>query len=170
MRRIITILAVIGLVSCQRPPPQTTVDAQFVPYLEAFMQQAHANGRWVDDSRLSIEMSDYMPTPQTLGYCQIFDETQLVVISRAWWNSAGFAISDREELIFHELRHCLLGLVHVNTLTGDGIPTTIMNAHHFAGALYAVNREAYIAEEFNALNVQPLYWFGTPQATGYGED
>ena len=170
MRRIIMILSAFSLVSCQRAPPQTIVDAQFVPYLNAFIQQAHENGRWVDDSRLSIEMSDSMPAPQILGYCQVFDETQLVVISRAWWNSTGFTVSDREELIFHELGHCLLGLVHVNTLTIDGIPTTIMNAHHFAGGLYAVNREAYIAEEFNPSNVQPLYWFGTPQATGYGED
>jgi len=88
-------------------------------------------------------------TPDIIGECITYTNGQKeIIIDEEYWNAPEIGDGDREELIFHELGHCQLGLVHVNTLLPNGMPTTIMNAQHFSGTWYELNRNYYLTVLF----------------------
>lgn len=68
--------------------------------------------------------------------------TREIHIDPDYWNKVGEY--GREELVFHELGHCALGLEHDNTLLDSGIPTSIMYPYAFGEAdYYPPNRPYY---------------------------
>ena len=77
------------------------------------------------------------------GACELATgQTPVVTISAEAWASSTDA--EREELIFHELGHCLLGLKHVAGINSDGIPKSLMDPSEIQGAIYEQNRDFYL--------------------------
>jgi hypothetical protein len=62
----------------------------------------------------------------------------------------------REQLMYHELGHCILGLRHNNNVV-NSIPESIMNWQNFKGSIYSSNYASYLAELFN---VNPAVFAG----------
>ena len=119
-------------------------DERLETYIETFVEyHVVASGQEPDLTGISVVFSDTMASNQ-LGSCTM--NTGLVKINRSLWAVLG--AGSREELIFHELGHCVLGRLHDNTLV-NGVPASIMNAYHL-GTTYtrADLYSKYVAELF----------------------
>jgi hypothetical protein len=127
------VLSVIVLMYCAAPIPER----DFEKYTSHFCLVAEINGVLVDCDSISIKyvgsskMNEAqkilgLSYPQGLaGYCDPFSQT--VYVNQDMWDIS----SDvrRQELIDHELGHCLLGRAHVETasLNCPAVPTSIMS-------------------------------------------
>lgn len=183
MRNALIILALFTLTGCGQgfeTQNNGTVDATLKPYLDTFLKYANQNGRAFETLNLDMTFSESMPPSNNggsvIGYCQRSSGYKRVVIKISYWNSA--SVSDREQLVFHELGHCLLNLDHNDTVEvapfwnnpyyqANNVPSSIMNTFHFDSGLYSGNRGEYVKRLFNA-NRMPLYWnapsqFGTDE-------
>lgn len=98
--------------------------------------------------------TDNMP-PDEFGLCKYYgknDRRNIIYINRAWWDQADFY--SRQQLMFHEMGHCVLGLKHKEGLTALGqyvnAPASIMYAMPFGE--YGVYREnlQYYWNELNS--------------------
>lgn len=149
--------------------PAGTIEPQFIPYVSYFSSKAEDNQVGIGDLySLSVNFSeDTDPNNKnTLGICIRHSDSQQVYIRKSYWDKA--SIIDREELIFHELGHCLLGLQHDNSLqiardfatnvnTDFRLPHSIMNPYHLGNIVYGDNREEYIRQLFQVTNQIILY-------------
>jgi hypothetical protein len=82
----------------------------------------------------------------TVGTCYTGDEDKIVLDREFWDQSSDLG---REELIFHEFGHCLLGLGHDNTLTvinGKQIPKSIMYPYTIGDNIYGEFQQYYREE------------------------
>jgi hypothetical protein len=60
--------------------------------------------------------------------------------------------ADREELIFHEMGHCVLGRAHKSIKTAEGIPASIMHPYRISNSVYKEYRDQYLNELFHPMN------------------
>lgn len=146
------------------PPPPVDISST-TQFLNRFVSLATAHGITVDASKTHIgyNTSAYVTTSIngtiTLGVCSrayTGDGTIAIndiVINQAYWEAwyRNGRKSDMEQLLFHELAHCLLNRGHNNAMVAatdyaSQIPVTIMNAHHLDTNEYESNYPYYIDE------------------------
>lgn len=137
-------LMALTLVGCNR---QTTLDVgEFHPYVQRFEQEASRNGAPLQVSDLIIRYGA-MQNALERAACELTDgETPLIIVRQDTWDRMSDA--EREELMFHEMGHCILKRKHNSNLTDDGYPESIMNPYMIRGTLYETFRNAYLAELF----------------------
>lgn len=151
---------------------QGSIDSRAEKYVETFVSYGTKLGSSLDTYSLTVSFSESMPQStnggQVIGYCQRYSNGQkTVVLKESYWNSA--SVSDREQLIFHELGHCLLGLTHNDTVESaplwsntnyqaNNVPSSIMNTFHFGSTLYSGNRNEYMTRLFTGHASSLLYW------------
>lgn len=106
--------------SCGRPPIRI-VDAELQEYVSRFEQI----GRFqIGD--LEAQFGE-IKEENVVGLCETDDDAQTppkITISKEYWE--GIIDVQREELLFHELGHCILNREHRNDLGADGCPMSIM--------------------------------------------
>jgi hypothetical protein len=129
------ILALLLLSGCGR----SGHDPAFAPYVARFVAEATARGAALDSS-VSITFED--GTDEGVGaQCKSEMGSHWIVVNpRAWgeYNDAS-----REQTIFHEMGHCVLGRGH----TAEGEPS-LMAPQLPAQTSYGLFRTAYIDELF----------------------
>jgi len=127
------------------------IDLAFKPHLEQWVKEAR---KYADPkyelptiSVVFADDSDFKVIKRTvIGICLPIPYNPIVKIHRGFWNISGNEV--REQLLFHELGHCLLNRWH-NDKVVDGEPVTLM--HPFLNAtevVYSYKREYYIKELF----------------------
>lgn len=94
---------------------RTIVDVQLQPYFNSFANKIHVSTAGVSGTIQPMHT-------QAIGVCDISSAT--ITIDSTYWNTIDD--SQREQLVFHELGHCAMGLQHVNTTQPDKCPTSIM--------------------------------------------
>jgi len=117
--------------------------------------------QWVKDARKYADPKYELPTISVvfadassfkvikrtvIGMCLPIPNNPIVKIHKGFWNISGNEV--REQLLFHELGHCLLNRWHNDEII-DGEPVTLM--HPFLNAAevaYSYKREYYIKELF----------------------
>lgn len=85
------------------------------------------------------------------GLIQEVRETPVIKINRQYWEST--AEADREQLMYHELGHCILKRDHDETLITHAQPESIMYPVHLGNALYVDYYSHYINELFNPTGI-----------------
>lgn len=109
-------------------------EERFEPYIDTFMDRLRVAGLDPDTSLLEVKFAENMES-NILGSCtKIEGYYQVVLINRSRWKQ--LSVGSREELIFHELGHCVLNRRH-NTATVNNIPVSIMNPYHLGPGTYA---------------------------------
>lgn len=150
------ILIAILFTSCCRfvHEPVFNVDSELLPYLSEFEQLSAREkkplGRTQD---LVMVFVDSFKEIEVLGKCTIgapYMITPVVRISREHWEY----LTDmaKEQLVYHELGHCLLYRGHTETYTtidGKRIPKSVMISYEISDNTYTTNRAYYIHELFN---------------------
>jgi hypothetical protein len=113
------------------------------------------NNLYTQPVNVDMQFADLDGTSSDIvGQCQYTDEVsnpvgQIVLIDRTFWNNAVNVV--REQLVFHELGHCVLLMVkHDCTMSGIK-PESIMFPRIFSqytngDSIYADNEAYYIAE------------------------
>jgi hypothetical protein len=100
------ILILVILSACGQLPQRST-DKDFIPYVERFVV---ATGIIPDISISFNALSGYV------GVCKIYNNGQRrIEIDREYWDNSGDLV--KEELLFHELGHCILNRKHDETMT-----------------------------------------------------
>lgn len=144
--------AVFTATGCGTAPSHTAavqVDPELSQYVTRFQQAASDNGHAMPISDLSLSFGQVDTAGESggRGVCVVAaGETPTVTISADAW--AASTEAEREELVFHELGHCLLSLQHVAGVNSQGIPESIMDPTAITGAIYSQNRAYYLSTLF----------------------
>ena len=162
--RIFILLLACSFASCKKESKKGVLsggnvyddsDGSMQPYVDTFMVRLAVAGLTPDTSMLTVNFTDSLPS-NVLGSCTM--GFGIVKINRALWKTLNSA--HREELIFHELGHCVLDRLHDTTLVG-GIPKSVMYPYHLGPTVYAADAR-YAGYQAELFGVDPLLFF-----TGY---
>lgn len=157
MKNFILLSLLILIASCGKPKEAEIIGGavtveDFEVYEDEFYDRMTTAGIAIPTQELFFEVRKDM-SGTILGSCSsrfnhstlVFD--RVVQINYYYW--IRLPIADREELIFHELGHCVLNRAHNDTLDGSGVPVSIMNSTHLGQAKYLAQYSSYIQELFN---------------------
>lgn len=101
-----------------------TIDVAFEPYLNKFVEDSRGLVDHEDYENMSMQFADL--SGSTVGTCtpivinSDLSLTKVIKIDRGWWNY----VKDekrREELVYHELGHCILYRDHVLPTYSDNL-------------------------------------------------
>lgn len=131
------------------------IPAEFRPYYKKFLKLAEQYNADINESPLTISFGK--PTIDVdardkgsiiWAQCTVdlpsFTKPRIIVDKKVW-DSLNHL--DREELMYHELGHCLLKQVHRDDSVND-YPISIMHRRHMGYQKYAQHREYYLKEMF----------------------
>lgn len=80
-----------------------------------------------------------------VGFCDTLGETLIAIDFEAWQSLSGL---EREQLVFHELGHCVLGRPDTDEIK-DNLPSSIMHLNMIDEQVYSKNRAEYLEELFS---------------------
>lgn len=128
-----TLFLALFVFGCAKPPQ----DKELVPFLKSFLADARSHD--VDlgssPSGLILVFGD-LESPH-VGQCQ--SGTQTITIDRTYWLNSPDEL--RQEVLYHELGHCLLNRGHVSYLS-------IMQPYVLSSFDFENNKQALIDELF----------------------
>lgn len=141
--------------------PLPYIENTFVPYYETFLTQADKHHRVVDVTGLTIRTVPTIPNLGTIvvrAYC--YQKSRRVDVAATYWNTANDTC--RQELIYHELGHCVLGRDHNNNkiyVNNFEIPGSYLNP---AGLPcdYVVGAVGWVSEYFRDTYLNELFQVG----------
>lgn len=116
------------------------VDSEFKELISIFEKE--------QDVKVNIDVIFNSLESTTIGVCYWYEEDNKKVGVRVeidpefWFESVEAA---REELLFHELGHCILGRDHDTTLLYGAMPKSVMYPYVFS-TTYLVFRDYYVKE------------------------
>lgn len=170
------ILALFLVTSCGKKQDDEIIkggsssEKDFQIYLETFEEKMHLAGVDAPMNEVTAVFADSLPN-NAIGTCQT--KIKKITISREYWEAVSEA--HREQLMYHELGHCVLGRGHLNDYVGDK-PVSIMNAFHFPSVVYAENygdlmNELFLKDlpELAALEFDPGPYASTVMALSIDE-
>lgn len=174
MKITLLLLSLFILSACEKPTggiilrpteriKKLRIEAQTQAYLDSF-ETLH--GRKVDDLEMSVQTLDPVKFKYVLGYCEMETvivekltkreeyKTPKIVLNATYWNNPEFHAQFKEELVFHELGHCILKRGHDSRLSELGIQLSIMYPYHLGLTVgrvdfYSRNYEYYMNELFS---------------------
>lgn len=147
MKKIIIIVSLL-LNACGEWDAMTYQDPEFSSYIVEFEKLSH-----YDTRKIRFEFSDESDesVKNELGSCQKEllggKPVGVIKIRRGRWKEA--SQDSREQLIFHEIGHCLLNRSHSDSLVRRGryvMPKSIMSASRISDEVYKANRDYYVSE------------------------
>jgi hypothetical protein len=142
-------LLAVALCSCATINVNPYIAPNFRPLVETFLEEGAARNVYVSTGNLTVVFGDVKDNDAdpTVGVCSTFsDGAERIMIDREFWDSSDNY--GREELLFHELGHCLLKRDHCN-LYVNRRPVSIMNEYTGSSIYYEINRNTFIDELFS---------------------
>lgn len=147
MGKLLLLLAVTVLVAaCGRPPlPVYQIETEFQPFVIEFEQAYNVK------VNVGIVFNDSLAKDQGIsGVCHSYNTNNIhnwIEIDTNYWNYSNYY--GKQQLIYHELGHCVLGLQHDNRLGTIGIytniPLSIMYYRSMGNNIYySIYNEYYI--------------------------
>lgn len=138
------LILLLTLTACA-PTPEISlgesIGQEFQGYVKEFDETFQVT------TQATVQFSDTLPD-NMLGLCTTFtrpnDFLNIVSINRKFWETANDW--QKEQLIFHELGHCELGLKHDDFMLDYGLPKSLMNKRAIDWWVYRDNREYYLNE------------------------
>lgn len=148
LKTLLTFLLIL-FTSCQPVRYNIRVDSEFIPFVQRF------EARCGIQVKVSIIKVDFVSNVGGEWYagCRNFgphDPRNIIYVQGAYWDAAGD--SGKEELLSHELGHCVLNRRHLPGLTilngRPGSPISIMNPEPFGDIdnIFDNNKEYYYNE------------------------
>ena len=125
------------------------IDSKFNPIIQSFIYEARSRGHSVDLTNVSMTFSKIRSkkSNKTVGYCVRDPLGGIIIkINTSTWDK--FGPYQQEELIFHEMAHCLIGREHCSKVDQRG-PISIMYPRILKENYYKEYREELVDELFN---------------------
>lgn len=155
-------------------PTAAAISTDFEPYINSFKSEAIVRNKIFDYSSLSVSYDHTLSGSNVLGVCTWGGlNPPRITINPTYWQAwaANGRVSEMQQLIYHELGHCILNRMHddrtVNTVdNGTAIAISLMNSYHLTPTVYERNYEYYLNELYDqsiAVLTVNLYYNGTKQ-------
>jgi hypothetical protein len=168
MKKNLTALAfALFLSACGKHPQVVQVEAQYQPYFDAFKARAATEGYNVNITDLTISSVATISTDNVVAECAGMGQDQVtpaITVSQYYWTQLD--VYYREELIFHEMGHCVLNRVH-RPDQNNNLSLSIMDPYIFGDSEYTANYYQYMHELFyqqDTSSAFPLLFFSTDQS------
>jgi hypothetical protein len=132
---------ILFLLGCVSPVKKVT-DPEFTEYLQKFTK----------DTGISVNIPvTFMSSDKYAGWCKKYSSGyKIIEIDYKYWNSSNE--NGKEQIIYHELGHCLLNKEHNNETMRHSkypieIPVSIMNSFAFGNSFfYEEYKDHYVRE------------------------
>lgn len=158
MKGLLLILSLIGLSACGRELTEQSsvakvvqIDPELAPYVEMFEQDAKRLGKHITIDNLVVQFGD-TGKDSYIAVCKVSSQTNpTIIFSTKFYNyyKKQGMFTDIEQVVFHELGHCVLGLNRNDTRDQKtDNPVSVMNTYHFSGDLYNEFRNNYLMQLF----------------------
>lgn len=146
---LMSILSIGCAPSFQTEPQRTmSIEPELLQYVESFQADSNRLGRPMSINDLVVQF-DTLPD-RVIANCTRGYGTPIIRFSITYYNyykSQGLD-HDIEQVMYHELGHCILGLNHNDTTGVNNWPQSIMNTYHFSGSLYYNYKNDYLMQLF----------------------
>lgn len=150
----------LSTLACGREPAKRLELNEFAPYVQQFEALGAEYGRPVFVDNLIIrrvETQEEMGNPNAIGICLTSPSRtpEIKILGRFWDKAPELA---QEQVMFHELGHCVLNRPHVEyVLPCDGVYAqrfgtragSLMGKYQIPTIIYEVFRDQYLFELFN---------------------
>lgn len=125
-------------------------DRQFDPYLSLFKAEAALRGIEINYPRKTyiVLVQNLKALEGPIGVCRAQEDTLTILIDFSYWMSHGYPY--RENLFFHELGHCALGLGHDDSTNRRGVPLSLMHSSEVNAIMYSRYRDYYLDRLFKS--------------------
>jgi hypothetical protein len=154
-------LSACGSSQSQTHTPVVSIEAQYQPIVDSFTVEAATEGAPVTITDLIIQTVQDLPTTEEMGVClQGAGTTPTIQINQSMWDSLD--ADGQQELLFHELGHCVLNRVHEEILN-NGVPVSVMSPIFLGSSLYDANKDQYMHELFTSQNISATLNMIIPQ-------
>ena len=158
----LALLFLVLLNSC-KDPKEYRIDPSFTDYLQRFETEAASRGHNFDPQTNGLIIEFANLTNSTAGLTHYETPIRIEIDKAYWADITGKAGDDmmKEDLLFHELGHGLLGRSHLNTTLENGDWKSIMCGGTKVGDrpwninYKGVRRQYYIDELFNVETLAP---------------
>lgn len=172
----LTLVFIALLLSACAPAQQQNlnVESSFQPFVDAFVKKSQQEGNPQSITNLAIQIDNTMAGPTTgswtLAVCYSGGGSQPTIkVNPYFWNNKGYGNAEREELLFHEMGHCVLNRGHdssmIRTVDGYSVDKTIMNPYHMGATRYGNSYNYYMQELFGVPVTNVASWYGSTQWT-----
>ena len=163
--KILSIIVIFATVISCKNENEYRVDAAFTEYVARFEMEGKNRGRDFDlkKSGLIIEFADLKD--ETAGLCH-YEKPIRIEIDKEYWENIGNSNGGdlmKENLIFHEMGHGILGRRHINTtLENDDWKSIMCGGEKVDNRPWNINykgirREYYLDELFNESTPAPAF-------------
>lgn len=142
MRTPLTLLLCLTAVGCGKNTYQ--VDSQLQPYVDRFVAESNKVGKPVTVDNLIASIGT-IGTADWAGECS-YSSTPTITINQTYWSN--FNDAEREQVMFHELGHCVLMRNHNNDVDAYGTPVSVMFWEMVSDNTYSQHRGDWMIELF----------------------
>lgn len=145
-------------------------DPALAPYLASFLVEANLRGVKLSTNNLTLKIEDVVCplNPGAVGCCSVTKDSLTVRIKTSFFYNKYISDLGKEQVIFHELSHCLLNKKHNDSLE-EGfsgtipsftviLPSSIMSSWYISEEVYENNREEYLNRLFLGYKTVGLVW------------
>lgn len=136
--------------------PNVGIHNELKPYVEVFYAIAEMKcGHPVKRPALNMDLgkADYFLNTNVAGWCVRTSPLQIMIDKEYFDMSTNY---EKEELIFHELGHCILNKDHDESKDSNRRPKSIMYPVTITDSIYRENRTEYINELFADIDCASL--------------
>ncbi|MCC6815779.1 MAG: hypothetical protein IT267_05160 [Saprospiraceae bacterium] len=123
------------------------VEDEFQFYLETFVTEGLKRNVNILQASQQINILFGTLSNSIVGQCQKSNDNHTILIERVYWDKASYL--EREQLLFHELGHCILNRHHFDE-SHSGYCVSIMRSNSWICDLVynSTTREGYLDELF----------------------
>jgi hypothetical protein len=156
---VILIFSLLFFNSCNQKkkgssPPGYNVGPEFSMYVNSFKEKMNLAGINKSTQYLQAGFTDTLP-PGAVGVCQLKTindgsttyKVPVIKFLRVYWDNLDD--SEKEQITYHELAHCILGRAHSIQKDGGNNPVSIMYTSLIPGAAYRSQYGEFMSELFN---------------------
>lgn len=160
------------------PIGYNAIQKEFKPLVDEFIKVSQGHVTKDDFYNIHFQFDDIEGT--VVGLCYPYPWLKEIIIDRRWWNKWSRSDEQREEVLFHEIGHCLLrrghtdssevtdlfswlenifiklGLTEKKGFLVDGCPASIMHPYTIDTFCYRKHRDFYIDELFDYIEDEEI--------------
>ena len=127
--------------------PKLEIEEPYVKYVKIFEEESIRFGNPTLIRDLTIKTVSNLGKGTICGVCIPLTIHPRILISHKFWKN--YSDPEREQLMLHEISHCVLKRKHNSKLDEYGFPVSIMYPNMLSIRLYTSNRSYYLKELFS---------------------